>query len=341
MKQQISSTLRIFMLLLMMAAAACNRGTQRDFASIDDAVGALVAAARSDDTRALVKVLGAEAEPAISSGDPIQDRNARERFVRAYETEHTLSRGAAGEATLLVGTDQWPFPFPLVQSNGRWHFDSDAGTDEIVNRRVGANELATIQSCLAFVDAQREYYMRNPQGAALLQFSQRLVSSKGQKDGLYWPTTGNEPPSPLGEGFARAQGEGYFQNGPSKNEPLRGYIYRLLTAQGPNARGGAYSYLVDGKMIGGFALITIPAEYGRSGVMTFIVNHDGVVYSKDLGPDTPTAARAIQTFDPDSSWQPEVATGQPMAAQIAPAVVQFLGEAGFDHERDILMGILR
>lgn len=309
MKQQITPSRLAFAVLMMMVVAACNRGTsQRDFASIDDAVGALVAAARSNDTSALVRVLGSEAEPAISSGDAIQDRNARERFVRAYEAEHTLSRGDAGEATLLVGTDQWPFPFPLVQSNGRWHFDSDAGTDEIVNRRVGANELSTIQSCLAFVDAQREYYMRNPQQAPLLQFAQRLVSTKGERDGLYWPTTGAEPPSPLGAGFARAQGEGYFQNGASKNEPLRGYIYRLLTAQGPNAQGGAYSYLVDGKMIGGFALIAVPAEYGRSGVMTFIVNHDGIVYSKDLGPDTATAARAIQTFDPDSSWHREDAT---------------------------------
>jgi hypothetical protein len=308
MKQQLTSILRVFAILLMIVGAACHRvTTQRDFASIDDAVGALVAAARSDDTSALVRVLGSEAEPAIASGDPVQDRNARGRFVRAYEAEHTLSRDATGVATLLVGTDQWPFPFPLVQSDGRWHFDSDAGTDEIVNRRVGANELATIQSCLAFVDAQREYFMRNPQGAALLQFAQKLVSTKGEKDGLYWPTTGDEPPSPLGPAFARAQAEGYFQDGPSKNEPLRGYTYRLLTAQGPNAPGGAYSYLVDGKMIGGFALIAIPAEYGRSGVMTFTVNHDGVVYSKDLGPETPTVARTIQTFDPDPSWRSEIA----------------------------------
>lgn len=292
----------------MIVTAACSRVTsQRDFASIDDAVGALIAAARSDDTRALVKVLGSEAEPAIDSGDRVQDRNARGRFVRAYEAGHTLSRSSTGETTLLVGTDQWPFPFPLIQSNGRWRFDSAAGTEEIVNRRVGANELSTIQSCLAFVDAEREYYMRNPQRNALLQFSQKLVSTKGQKDGLYWPTTGDEPPSPLGEGFARAQGEGYFEKGASKSEPFRGYIYRLLTAQGPNARGGAYSYLVDGKMIGGFALIAVPADYGRSGVMSFIVNHDGEVFSKDLGPDTATEAQAIQSFDPDPSWRREAA----------------------------------
>jgi hypothetical protein len=305
MKQQTTFTLRIFAVALLIIAAACSGGTQRDFASIDDAVAALVGAARSDDTRALVRVLGKEAEPAIDSGDRVQDRNARQRFVRLYEAEHTLSHDSSGVTTLMVGTDPWPFPFPLVQNNGRWRFDSEAGGDEIVNRRVGANELATIQSCLAFVDAEREYYMRNPQRSSLLQFSQRLVSAKGQKDGLYWPTGGSEEPSPLGEAFARAQSEGYFEKGASKNEPLRGYIYRLLTAQGPHAEGGAYSYLVDDKMIGGFALIAVPADYGRSGVMTFIVNHDGVVFSKDLGPDTHTVARDIQTFDPDPTWQRE------------------------------------
>jgi hypothetical protein len=304
-----AQTKEVIAILLMIVTAACSREvTQRDFSSIDDAIGALVAAARSDDTRALVKVLGKEAAPAIDSGDPVQDKNARDRFVHAYDAEHTLSHGTDGETTLMVGTDPWPFPFPLVQHNGRWRFDSAAGSDEIVNRRVGSNELSTIQSCLAFVDAQREYYTRNPQQAPLLQFSQKLVSTQGKKDGLYWPTTGNEPPSPLGEGFARAQSEGYFENSNSTSKPFRGYIYRLLTAQGPNARGGAYSYLVDGKMIGGFALIAIPAEYGRSGVMTFIVNHDGEVFSKDLGPETATAAKDIQTFDPDSTWRPEAAT---------------------------------
>ena len=306
MKHQSKFDLRILAVLLLLVTAACSRQpTQRDFASIDEAIAALVAAAKDDDTRALVKILGSEAEPAIDSGDPVQDTNARERFVRAYATQNTLVRPAPDAAILLVGTDKWPFPFPLVQSNGRWRFDSAAGADEIVNRRVGANELATIQSCLAFVDAQREYYMRNPQRDALLQFSQRLISTQGQKDGLYWPTSGAEPPSPLGEQFARAQGEGYFEKGASKHEPLHGYLYRLLTAQGPHAEGGAYNYLVGDKMIGGFALIAIPAEYGRSGVMTFMVNHDGEVFSKDLGPDTHTVARDIQTFDPDSTWKRE------------------------------------
>nr|WP_298719121.1 DUF2950 domain-containing protein [uncultured Steroidobacter sp.] len=308
MKHPIPFALRALAVVLLAITSACSRLTsQQDFASSEDAVSALVAAARSNDTSGLVKVLGSEAKAAIDSGDVVQDKNARERFVRAYDAEHTLSGDPAGPRTLLVGTDRWPFPFPLVQSNGRWQFDSAAGTEEIVNRRIGANELATIQSCLAFVDAEREYYMRNPQRDTLLQFAQKLVSTKGKKDGLYWPTTGNQSPSPLGEAFARAQSEGYFEKDPARGEPLRGYIYRLLTSQGPHARGGAYSYLVGDKMIGGFALIAVPAEYGRSGVMTFIVNHDGVVFAKDLGPDTERAAQAIQSFDPDPSWRPEAA----------------------------------
>lgn len=306
MKHQSEFSLCVLAILMLLVSVGCSRQVmQRDFASIDDAVVALVAAAREDDTRALLEILGSEAEPMIDSGDPVQDKNARDRFVQAFQAEHTLLHFSKNEATLLVGADKWPFPFPLVKSNGRWGFDSTAGADEIVNRRIGANELATIQSCLAFVDAEREYYMRNPQGAPLLQFSQKLVSRKGQKDGLYWPTSGAEPPSPLGERFARAQSEGYFEKGASKGKPLHGYIYRLLTSQGPHAEGGAYNYLVDDKMIGGFALIAIPAEYGRSGVMTFMVNHDGEVFSKDLGPDTHTVARAIQSFDPDPSWHRE------------------------------------
>lgn len=306
--------MQILVTLLILAAAAqaacAHTAHQQDYASVEDAVEALVTAAQSDDTHALLQVLGSEAEPAVDSGDPVQDKNARERFLQAYATEHTLDSSAEGATTLQVGSDKWPFPFPLVRSNGRWRFDTSAGTQEIVNRRVGANELSTIQSCLAFVDAEREYYARNPQQDSLLQFSQKLVSSEGRKDGLYWPTTGDEPPSPLGERFARARSEGYFKEGASKGEPFRGYIYRLLASQGPNAAGGAYSYLVRGKMIGGFALIAFPAEYGSTGVMSFIVSHDGVVFSKDLGPDTHEAAMAIESFDPDQSWKREAAIEQ-------------------------------
>jgi Protein of unknown function (DUF2950) len=301
----------ILLVLFATTQVGCSRTIQqKDFASAEEATQALVAAARADKTRALVEVLGSDAEPMVDSGDAVQDSNARQRFVKEFETKHELVSGDEGRTTLHVGLDQWPFPYPLVQSNGRWRFDSAAGAEEIINRRVGANELATIQSCLAFVDAQREYYARNPDQGPLLHYAQKLISTEGRKDGLYWATNADEPPSPLGENFAYAQSEGYFKQGASKDDPYHGYLYRLLTAQGPHAPGGAYDYMVRDKMIGGYAIIAIPAEYGNSGVMSFIVSHDGVVYSRDLGPDTPDVAKAIKTFDPDSDWKREAAIEQ-------------------------------
>jgi DUF2950 family protein len=302
--------MRALILLVAFAAtlAACSRSvSQKDFASPEEAAQALVAAAKAEDTHALVEILGADAQPVVDSGDPVRDRHARERFLQAYAAAHEFDTATEGQTTLQVGADKWPFPFPLQQHGNRWSFDSSAGAEEIVNRRVGENELDAIQACLAFVDAEREYYARNPQGEPLLQYAQKLASSAGHKDGLYWPTTGDEPISPLGEQFARARSEGYFENGVATGQGYRGYIYRLLTAQGPSAAGGAYDYLVNGKMIGGFALLAFPVEYGNSGVMTFIVNHDGVVYSKDLGSETAKAASGIAAFDPDSSWKQEAA----------------------------------
>jgi hypothetical protein len=303
--------MRVLTILLLSIVAAtqiaCSRTIhQKDFASTDEAVQALMAAVKSGDTRALLEVLGNDAKPVIDSGDPVQDKNGREKFMQAYDAAHSFDNSTEGLTVLQVGTDNWPFPFPLVQQDGRWHFDTTEGTEEIVNRRVGDNELSTIQACLAFVDAEREYYTRNPQNDSLLHFAQKLISTEGQKDGLYWPTTGDEPPSPLGEGFARARSEGYALEG--KGQPFHGYIYRILKAQGPDAHGGAYDYMAGDKMLGGFALIASPAEYGTSGVMTFIVNHDGVVFSKDLGPDTAKVAPEIQVFDPDKSWKREAAS---------------------------------
>ena len=303
--------LMILPLFLAVILAGCSRSPQHnEFATVYEAVQALVAAAKADDTRALVALLGTETAPLLDSGDPVQDKNGRERFVEAYEAAHSLEKVDQGTTVLNVGEDKWPFPFPLIQVDGRWRFDSSAGVDEIVNRRVGANELAAIQSCLAFVDAQREYYSRNPQGDPLLHFAQKLVSTEGQKDGLYWPTSEGEEPSPLGEGFAAARSEGYFEDPQVKGQPYHGYVYRLLTAQGPHATGGAYDYIVRDRMLGGFALIAVPAEYGSNGIMTFIVSHDGVVYSKDLGPDTPKVAMTIDVFDPDPSWKHETAISE-------------------------------
>jgi Protein of unknown function (DUF2950) len=298
-------TVRILSVVLLALLAACG-GSQRqeNFATVEDAVGALMSASKANDSKALLKLLGSDTAPLLDSGDPVQDQNSRERFAREYEQKHTLDKGDDGTEVLSVGDDSWPFPFPLLQSNGRWQFDSSAGVDEMVNRRVGANELATIQSCLAFVDAEREYYRTNPQKDPLMHYAERLVSADGQKDGLYWPTAVGEESSPLGEAFAAARAEGYFAT-PARDQPFHGYVYRMLNAQGPHANGGAYDYMVRDKMLGGFALIAVPAEYGTSGVMTFMVSHDGVVYSRDLGPETPKIAAAINVFDPDANWKRE------------------------------------
>lgn len=303
--------MRAFATLLIVIAltqAACSQSSQqKDFASAEAAAQALAAAVQSEQSGALLQVLGRQAEPVLNSGDPVQDKNSRDRFLQAYASAHTLQSDAEGVTTLEVGTDAWPFPFPIVQHEGRYRFDSSAGVEEIINRRVGANELSAIQSCLAFVDAQREYYVRNAERDPLLHFAQKIASTPGRKDGLYWPTSGTELPSPLGEAFARARTEGYFKEGVTGATPYHGYIYRLLTAQGPHAAGGAYDYTVRGKMLGGFALLAFPVEYGVSGVMTFIVNHDGVVFSKDLGRMTPTAVQLIESFDPDPTWKREAA----------------------------------
>lgn len=293
------------LLIAIVATQAACTSRQQDFESPEAAAQALAAAVQSAESGALLKVLGREAEPVLSSGDPVQDKNSRDRFLQAYSSAHALQSDAEGVTTLTVGKDEWPFPFPIVQRDGRYRFDSTAGVEEIINRRVGANELATIQSCLAFVDAQREYYARNAEREPLLHFAQKLASTPGHKDGLYWPTSGDEPPSPLGEAFARARSEGYFKEGVGKATPYHGYIYRLLTSQGSHAAGGAYDYMVRDKLLGGFALIAFPVEYGVSGVMTFMVSHDGVVFSKDLGRTTATGVQLIETFDPDPSWQRE------------------------------------
>lgn len=280
---------------------------QRSFASSEEAVDALLAAIKTGDTRGILRVLGQDAKSLIESGDTVQDEQARNAFVQMYEAAHAIEDSEDGSKTLLVGSDNWPFPFPLVQEEGEWRFDSSAGAEEVIARRVGRNELSAIQVCLAYVDAQREYYLSNPEHDALLHFAESVLSTSGKRDGLYFEVAGAEPESPLGPGFANALGEGYFKEGASKSTPYHGYFYRVLKAQGPNAAGGAYDYVVRDKMIGGFALIAFPADYGNSGVMTFIVNHDGVVFSKDLGADTAKAATTIAVFDPDSSWKREEA----------------------------------
>jgi hypothetical protein len=272
---------------------------QRTYASPEDAVKDLMAAAKAGDSRGLLAVLGAGAKPIISSGDEVADRNSRERFVKSYAEAGKIERVNEAKVVLSTGKDGWPFPVPIVKDAAGWRFDAKAGQEEIVNRRVGRNELAVMQVLQAYVDAQREYYMRNPQGDKLLQYAQRVMSTKGKRDGLYFPTKTGERPSPFGPGVEKARAEGYSKT----DSGYHGYHYRILKGQGPDAQGGAYDYLAQGRMIGGFAMVAWPVSYGNSGVMTFVVNHQGVVFEKDLGSDTAAAVQKILKFNPDKSWR--------------------------------------
>lgn len=299
--------------LVLGTTASAAAPAQKTFPTADEAVAALMAALKANDTAALLEILGADAKPIVSSGDPVADEAAMQRFVQAYDEAHELVAGPEDSKILQTGKDQFPLAIPLVETVKGWRFDTAAGKDEMLNRRIGKNELAAIQTSLAYVDAQREYFDANPQGDALPPYAQLIASSKGKKDGLYWVAAEGEPQSPLGEEFASARAEGY-RSGDGKPMPYHGYYFRILKAQGKNAPGGAYDYVVRGKMIGGFALVAYPAEYGNSGVMTFVVNHDGVVYEKDLGPGTKKIAQAMKAFDPDESWRQVAADASAPAA---------------------------
>jgi hypothetical protein len=298
-------TMMLVLCLLSMGAVGVAMGAaakQRSFPTPEEGVQALLEAAQKHDQTTLLAILGPEAKPLVSTGDPVADRESSEHFVKSYEEAHTLVPSGDTKVVLQIGKDEWPFPIPLIKGSAGWRFDTQAGKEELLNRRIGRNELDVIQVCLAYVDAQREYYMRNPLNGALLQYAAKFISTKGKRDGLYWETSADEPPSPLGPLVARARREGY-KRAAGKPTPYHGYYYKILTSQGPDAPGGAYDYVVRGKMIGGFALVAYPAQYGSSGIMTFIVNHDGVVYEKDLGPNTAATAQSMTKFNPDKTWK--------------------------------------
>ena len=298
-------TMMLVLCLLSMGAVGVAMGAaarQKSFPTPEEGVQALLEAAQSHDQTTLLAILGPEAKPLVSTGDPVADRESSERFVKSYEEAHTLVPSGDTKVVLQIGKDEWPFPIPLIKDSAGWRFDTQAGKEELLNRRIGRNELDVIQVCLAYVDAQREYYMRNPLNAPLLQYASKFISTKDKRDGLYWETSADEPPSPLGPLVARARREGY-KRAAGKPVPYHGFYYKMLTSQGPDAPGGAYDYVVRGKMIGGFALVAYPAQYGSSGIMTFIVNHDGVVYEKDLGPKTAVTAQSMTKFNPDKTWK--------------------------------------
>lgn len=285
------------------AFAARAVPVQQQYASPDAAVEALVAALRADDLKGIAAILGAGSRDLINSGDPVADRNARARFVAAFDKRSRIELRDDTEATLIVGEKDWPLPFPIVKDAQGWRFDAQSGAEEVLNRRVGRNELAAIQVCLAYVDAQREYALTEGNRNGLHEYAMKLVSAPGKKDGLYWrPTSEGQPLSPLGPLAAQAKAEGYGKGKNAGHEPYHGYLYKILTAQGPDAAGGAYDYITHGKMIGGFAFVAYPARWGVSGVMTFVVNHEGVVYEKNLGKSTTVIVSRMKRYDPDSSW---------------------------------------
>jgi hypothetical protein len=274
---------------------------QRSFSSAEEAVKAAIAAARSDNEREMLAIFGPQTKEILFSGDAVADKERRHEFLAAYDESNRLVTEEQ-DTILVVGKQDWPFPIPLVKRGEAWVFDTAKGKEEILNRRIGENELYTIETLLAVVDAEREYAIKDRDRDGLLEYARKFVSDPGKKNGLYWEAKQGEPQSPLGPILARARSEGYKGQASTTPPPYHGYYYRILTAQGKNAPGGAYSYLVKGKMIGGFALVAYPAQYGNSGVMTFIVNHDGKVFQKDLGSKTATIAKGMKEYNPDSTW---------------------------------------
>jgi len=293
---------------LLVCAMASTASAQQSFKTPDEAVNALMAAAKSGDRKAVVTLLGPGGEDIVSSGDEVADEGIRKEFVAAYDEKHAIKPDGE-RAFLIVGKDDFPFPIPLVHKGDTWSFDTEAGRAEILYRRIGGNELDAIQASLAYVDAQNEYADKD-RGDGVGVYAQRVISQPGKKDGLYWPTAAGEEESPLGELMAAANAQGYRARGGGERTPFHGYYYKILTRQGPAAQGGVLDYVVKGKMIGGFGLVAWPAEYGNSGVMTFIVNHNGTVYEKDLGRRTAQVAAGMSAFNPDDTWKKVDTSGQ-------------------------------
>jgi hypothetical protein len=285
------------------AQKAAQTQAQTTFASPEKAVQALVAYVREDNDKGLFAIFGPESKDLISSGDKVADRNGRKRFLKAYDEKSFLERHDNRQAVLHIGNSDYSFPIPIVRRDGGWVFDTRAGREEILNRRIGRNELRTIKVLREYGDAQRDYAARLQQKGDTAQFARRLISAKGTHNGLYWPAGKGENESPFGPLIARAGEAGYSGKIMGKGaEPFNGYYFKILTAQGPHAIGGAFNYLVNGKMILGFGLAAYPARYGSTGVKTFIVNQEGVVYEKDLGEKTGEAA-AMTVYDPDDTWK--------------------------------------
>jgi len=303
-------------LVMLSFLAACGRAhdtastpplaqpAQRSFASPEEAGAAMLAAAQAGDQGALLTIFGPDAKQLLSSGDAVNDQENMRDFAAAYTQMHRWRKIKAGGEMLYIGADNFLFPIPLDEkSAGAWQFDTDAGKDEILARRIGRNELATIAACSALANAQVQYFSQTRDSDSVKQYAQRIVSDAGTHDGLYWPVSNAQAPSPLEDVAEFAKAAGYKSTG-SNPQPFNGYYFRTLTRQGDKAPGGAKDYIVNGKMTGGFAFLTYPTEYRNSGIMTFIVGPDGVVYQKDLGTNTATAAAAMTEYNPGDGWAP-------------------------------------
>ena len=293
----------VFFILTMSCLSPTETVKQRTFTSPEEAVEALVTALRSNDVNALEAIFGPGSRDLFISGDPVKDQSGREQFLKFYDEKNRLEE-TTGKVFLSVGEVDWPLPIPIEKIDALWRFDAEEGMEEILARRIGRNELSTIQVCLAYVDAQREYAIKDRDTDSLLEYAQKFRSDPGKKNGLYWNVKEGEEQSPLGPLFAEAQEKGYTgKSAAGQAVPYHGYYYRILMGQGKDAPGGAYDYIVNEQMIGGFALVAYPAKYASSGIMTFIVNHAGEVCQKDLGENTENTALKMKLFNPDSTWK--------------------------------------
>ena len=289
----------ILIAVLATGVVACGSNTDHaSFASPDEAVAALIEAGRQSDVARLKQLFGPGSEAILTSGDAVADKTARENFLKMYDAKHALVPGGDDMVTLQVGAENWPMPVPIIKKDGKWHLDGAEGADEIVYRRIGRNELGAIAVCRGYVDAQHDYAAADHDGEGAGVFAQKIVSDAGTQNGLYWKSAEGEPASPVGPFIAAAAAEGYKAG----SGEYHGYHYRPLYRQTDNANGGALDYFDKGVLKNGFALIAWPAKYGVSGVMTFIVNQDGVVFQKDLGEDSDKSVSGIDSYDPDSTW---------------------------------------
>jgi len=305
--RSISIVTRVLLLSLIIPLAACNKSDKpsiKAFASSDDAGNGLLEAAKSGDQNAVLAIFGPDSKELVFSGDAVQDKATVDAFVAAYGVMHRWRKMPDGAQILVVGADNFPFPIPLKKNPaGQWSFDAAAGKDEILARRIGRNELAVIDICGALADAQAEYFSQAHDGGSTKQYALKFISDTGKQNGLYWESSEGQPKSPLGPLAAFATDEGYSVK-PDSHLPFHGYNFHMLKRQGSHAQGGAKDYVVDGKMVGGFAFVAYPAGYGNSGVMTFIINQNGILFQKDLGKTTTETATAMTEFDPGDGWSP-------------------------------------